>query len=258
MFIYPYVAAARKNQRTPCERPGLRAPGVLVKITSMSVAWGKVPRIAVVVAIAIGCAFGLAQFTLPGIAAQSVRHKLDHYGTVRDVRVSADPAIELLWGDAQSTTITAEDLSMSFAQAAGLLSSLDGFDRLDMTVRTFALGPLTMQQATIRKRAGNVEVEGEVGESALQGGLPRGVEAHLLPGNGDEVEVMLRASLLGVTVSVPASITAREGKLVIQPRGAFGFPPLTLFSDPRMLIRGFKMSPIEAGAYRLKIVTTMR
>src|ERR1700727_2448384 len=66
-------------------------------------------------------ALGLAQLLLPKLAAQRVRSELAHYGVVRSISVSAFPAIELLWGHAQSATVSAGALDMSPAEANRLM-----------------------------------------------------------------------------------------------------------------------------------------
>ncbi|MFZ0377875.1 MAG: hypothetical protein WAL38_08625, partial [Solirubrobacteraceae bacterium] len=47
----------------------------------------------------------VAQLVLPGIAADRLRDQLARSGTVISVKVSAFPAIELLWGDADSVVV---------------------------------------------------------------------------------------------------------------------------------------------------------
>ena len=47
----------------------------------------------------------LAQLLLPGIAAQRLRDDLQKSGTVLEVKVSAFPAIKLLWHQADSVVV---------------------------------------------------------------------------------------------------------------------------------------------------------
>ena len=47
----------------------------------------------------------IAQLVLPGIAANRLRDQLSKSGTVLSVKVSAFPAIELLWGQAGSVVV---------------------------------------------------------------------------------------------------------------------------------------------------------
>lgn len=197
---------------------------------------------------------GLAQLTLPGIAAQRVRDRVGRYGAVRSVHVTASPAIELLWGHAQSANVTAGSLRMTFAQAAGLLSSAGNFNRLDMTVQSFVLGPLAIRQVGIHKRGNAAYVEGNVELSGLQSFLPAGVEVQLVGSSNGDVQIRLRGSLLGVSASVPAVIGTWDGKLEVQSQeGAFAFPTITLFSDPRLLLDGLTMSATKPSVYHLQM-----
>src|SRR6202167_5595047 len=63
----------------------------------------------------------LAQVFLPALAAQRVRDRVARYGTVRSVSVSAFPAVELLWGKADSVRVSAAKLSVPSGQIASLL-----------------------------------------------------------------------------------------------------------------------------------------
>lgn len=210
------------------------------------------------VGVVIVVVLGLAQLALPGIAAQRVRDEVGKYGVVHSAHVTASPAIELLWGNAQSASVTAGSLSMSFSQAGELLSSARGVDRLDMTAQSLRLGTLTMSQASTHKRGNAVYAEGDIQLSSLQAALPPGVEIQLLGSANGEVQIRLRGSLFGVSASVPAVISAQEGKLVVQTQGLLGVvPSITLFSDPRLLMRGIEMNTIGPGTYRLKMSATL-
>ena len=78
-------------------------------------------RIAAIVAAILLGLLALAQLVLPRIAASRISSRVGRYGHVEHVSVSAFPAIELLWGDADSVTVRTGPLSVSPAQAASLL-----------------------------------------------------------------------------------------------------------------------------------------
>src|ERR1700684_1113654 len=79
------------------------------------------------VRIALGVAGGvvlllvIAQLLLPSLAAKRVRERLARYGTVKSASVSAFPAVELLWGKADSASVRAGALSMTPPQIGSLL-----------------------------------------------------------------------------------------------------------------------------------------
>lgn len=214
----------------------------------------RAPWIGVGVGVMSVGVIGLAQLTLPGIAAQRVRDQIGRYGAVRSAHVTASPAIELLWGDAQSVSVTAGSLRMSFAQAAELLSSDGGFDRLDMTASSLALGSLTIGQAGIHKHGDAASLEGNVEPSGLRSLLPQGVVVQLLGSAHGEVQIRLRGDLFGVPTAVAAVIGAEHGKLEVHSQaGALGPLTITLFSDPRFRIEGVEMSATRPGVYHVRM-----
>lgn len=192
--------------------------------------------------VIVGLVIGLAQVALPGIAAQRVRDQVGRYGTVRSAHVTASPGIELLWGSAQSATVLAGSLRMSFTQAAELLSSAEGFGRLDMTAQNLVLGPLTLMQAGIHKRGSTAYLEGNVEPSSLRAFLPPDAEVKLVGSGDGEVQIRLRSNLFGALSSVRAVIDAREGKLEVQIHEIpFVLPTITLFSDPRLWVESLEI-----------------
>jgi len=65
----------------------------------------RATRIALGTAATVVAVLGLTQLLLPGIVAQRMRDELGRYGVVKSATVSALPAIELLWGHAQSASV---------------------------------------------------------------------------------------------------------------------------------------------------------
>ena len=57
------------------------------------------------IVVTIVLALVIAQLVLPGIAARQLRDRLSRSGTVEQVEVDAFPAIELLWGHADSVVV---------------------------------------------------------------------------------------------------------------------------------------------------------
>jgi hypothetical protein len=81
---------------------------------------------------ALVVALGLAQIFLPKLAASRISSRIGKYGEVRSVQVSAFPAIELLWGDADSVTVRARSLNVSPAQTGKLLHEARGLNTIDL------------------------------------------------------------------------------------------------------------------------------
>lgn len=211
---------------------------------------------------------GLAQLLLPGIAAQRVRDELARYGDVHSATVSAVPAIALLWGHAQSATLSAGSLDMSLSQAAKLLAQARGVERVDLRAQTMRVGQFAMHDAIARKRGAALYAEGSVSEADLRAAVPGSVEVQPLGSVSGGVAVRVSGTLFGVAGSVEALLSIEEGKLVAQPQGVpfGGFVKLTLLSDPNIHLQGFDLAPPAAArggsagdpSYRARIWATLR
>ena len=188
---------------------------------------------------ALVVALGLAQIFLPKLAASRISSRLSKYGDVQSVHVSAFPAVELLWGDADSVTVRARRLHVSPAQTGKLLHEARGLSDVDLTAESSREGPLELQSVKLRKRGAKLHAQATVSEADVEAALPPGVSLQLLGSSGGRVEVRATGGLFGVGATVDAAAEAEAGKLVVRPRG---FPlqalKLTLFSDSRVRIEG--------------------
>jgi hypothetical protein len=213
---------------------------------------GRLPigRIALGTAGGLLAVLGLAQLLLPGLAAQRVRSELGRYGTVRSASVSAFPAIELLWGSADSASVSAGSLRIGFDQAADELWRARGFERIDLHAKSLLLGPVALSDARILKRGPALEFQGSVRRSALRTVLPGDFEVQPESSAGGEVRLRASGSLLGVPTSVQALLAPQDGKLVAQPLGLpfAGLARVTIFSDPHVAVQGVALTPEAAGA----------
>ncbi len=191
------------------------------------------------------------QLVLPGIAARIARDQIGKYGVVRSVSVSAFPAIELLWGHAESASVRAGDLRMSVSQLDGLMPRMRGIERLDLSATSLRMGQLKLRDVAVRKRAGEIELHGTIDQADVQGALPVGVQAQLAEDAQGAVEVRVTGSLFGVGATLSATLAAEDGRLVAQPKGIpfAGLARLTLFSDPRLYVEsvGLRHEQGEAG-----------
>src|ERR1700738_948787 len=94
----------------------------------------------------------VAQLALPSIATDRISSRVGRYGVLEKVSVSAWPAIELLWGSADSASVRAKRLRLSPSQAAKLLWEARGVDRLELTASELQVGPLRLSGARLHKR----------------------------------------------------------------------------------------------------------
>jgi hypothetical protein len=181
----------------------------------------------------------LAQVFLPGIAASRVRARVGKYGTVRSVTVKAWPAVELVWGQAESVKVTAGSLRISPAQTVKLLEEAKGVKSMSLTAESVKLGPLRLRGASFEKHGDALRGQAWISRADAEEALGKGVEVQLLNSHDGQVEVSASGGLFGVKTSINAVARAQEGKLVVHPLGFLleGLK-LTLFSNPHVHVEG--------------------
>jgi hypothetical protein len=213
---------------------------------------------------AIVLALVLAQLFLPGIAASRVRSRVERYGSVESVTVKAWPAVELLWGQADTVEVKARSLALSPAQTAKLLGEARGVTTMRLTAARMREGPLQLRDASFRKHGDALFGAAWTSQADVNAALGEGVEVKLLKSTGGHVEVSVSGGLFGVKASVDAVAQAQEGRLVVHPLGFLleGLK-LTLIDDPNVYVEGVSASaaagPAGAGAgYRLSIWGSLR
>src|ERR1700710_2104381 len=94
---------------------------------------------------------GLAQVFLPKLAASRISSRVGKYGTVEHVHVSAWPAIELLWGDADTVEVRASQLRVTPSQTAKLLAEAHGISDLDLSSLAASEGSLPLSDVSLHK-----------------------------------------------------------------------------------------------------------
>jgi LmeA-like phospholipid-binding len=203
----------------------------------------------------------LAQVLLPRIAASRIGARVGRYGKVRSVSVSAWPAVKLLWGDADSVRVSANDLALSPAQVGSLLSEARGAGSMDVSAESVLLGTLRVTDASLSKRGNALSAHALVSEADVKAALPAGFGVRLLRSEHGQVEVQATGGLFGVGASVNAVAGASEGKLVAHPLGFLieGLR-LTLFSDPHVYVEGVGASVVgeQPLSYRLTMSASLR
>jgi hypothetical protein len=203
----------------------------------------------------------LAQLVLPAIATRTIRSRVGRYGSVRSVRVSAWPAVELLWGHADSVHLDAARLALAPAQIGKLLWEANGTSTLDVTAAHVDLAGLQISDATLRKEGSELSAGGVVSAAAVRAVLPAGVSVALLRSSPEGVLVRVSGGLFGRSRPLRALASASSGRLVVSPlaaglRGA----RLTLFSDPHVAVGGVGAHAIGSPprAYQLTIRGRLR
>lgn len=189
-------------------------------------------------------ALGLAQLLLPKLAAQRVRGELARYGVVHSVSVSAFPAIELLWGQAQSASLSAGAINMSPAEANQLMGRARGVQRMDVHATSMHLGSLALNDVDLRKRGDHIYIDGLLSEADLRAMLPGSTGFELLASKSGGATMRVKGNLFGVATALNVQLSAVEGKLVAQPQGSLfaGLVKVTLLSVQRIDVQSLAVA----------------
>jgi len=190
------------------------------------------------------------QVAIPPIAASILSSRLSKNGHVISVSISAFPAIELLWHDADSVDVrmstyhaTAEKLGSQLAEGGSVGS-------LHVTVGTLTSGLLTVNDATLSKRGNVLVATAQISESDLRSALP-GILDSVVPVASSDGQLTLQG-----TVSVPilghlsADFIAktRDGKIVVSPDlpllNSFA---VTVWSQPSVHVLSVAGAPTATG-----------
>lgn len=198
---------------------------------------------------------GLTQAVLPRLAAQRVRDQVKPYGQLESVSVKAFPAIELLWGKAESASATAKRLSLSEADAVRLVSEARGVDETTLKVGALNLsvpglpGGIVLREVVLRKQGERLTMRSTIAQSDLDAASPNGVRIRLIASSPGTIEVIASGSLFGVRATVEAVAIPSEGKLIAHPLNIpFGaFVRFALFADPRLYLESVSLTRESEG-----------
>jgi hypothetical protein len=176
---------------------------------------------------------GAAQLVLPRLAQDRVRDELRASGTVLSVRVSAFPAIKLLFDRADRVEVHVGEATAAPGRLAELIDSTRRTRELDARADVLRIGPLVLRDLRLRKDGERLDGEAAVRQADLSAALP--VEVGLRPVQSADGALVLEAT--AGPFAVRARLSASDGALVIAPDGLLGgFASLTVFSDPRVAV----------------------
>lgn len=200
------------------------------------------------VALLVVVVLGVAQLVLPGIAEQRIRDRLAVSGQVYEVRVSAFPAIELLWHQADSVTVRLGEYRSSPAGLAGLLSDAGDVSTVHASATQLDTGLLTLHDATLVKHGDQLSGAAVVTERAIRSALPILQSVTPVASGDGTLTVRGTASLFGISASVDATVGARDGALVVEPDVPLGgLATITVFSNPHVEVQSIGATTTDAG-----------
>jgi hypothetical protein len=210
----------------------------------------------------------LAQVLLPMLAAKRVSDRVARYGMVNSVSVSAFPAIELLWGKADSVSVSAGALTITPTQIGSLL--WEARDVGDMTLSADAAtlsvpglpNGLTVHDVHMNKRDSAIRASATLTQSQLDEALPNGFHVEPVASGGGQVEAKASGGFFGLQASINALVKPLEGRLVAEPRGfpLAGLATVTLFSDAHLKVEsvGVTLEHTQPPIYGLSLGASLR
>jgi hypothetical protein len=198
----------------------------------------------------------LAQLLLPGVAATRVRTHVERYGPVHSVHVSASPAVKLLWGHADSVSVSAGTLTVTPAQIAALLWEARTVGTLTVLAQGAVLrvsqlpGGLEVSDVRMQKRGSSVIATATMTQAQLQRALPSGFSVQPTAGGEGQIEAHASGGLFGLQASINVLVRASEGNLIAEPRGLpfGGIATVTLFSDPHLKVQSVGLRLLGSGS----------
>jgi hypothetical protein len=207
--------------------------------------------------------FGLAvalavagELLLPGLAAQRARELLGRYGHVRAVKVQASPALELLFGEAQSIEARASALSASPDQLIALEQEAAGVGRGRLQAEALTLplpapleGTVTLHDVTLSKHGKRLEAAGSVRAGDVHARLPAGARIEGIGVSEGEPEIVLAGGFAGVRLAAGVVVSAEAGQIVGMPVGIplASLARLSLLSNPGVYFEALSASQSGAG-----------
>jgi hypothetical protein len=200
----------------------------------------------------------VAQLVLPGVAASRLRDQLSQSGTVLSVSVHAFPAIELLWGQADSVVVRMGRYQAGASEIGSKLGQAADVGSLDISAQEVQSGLLTVRDARLRKHGSQLVATAVVRQADLRSAVPFLDNIQPVASSGDQLILRGTASLLGLNASVDAVVAVRNGALVVAPNVPFGgIATITLFDDPNVPVESVSAVAVPGG-FRLLATARVR
>lgn len=219
-------------------------------------------RMSIVLALLILIALVGGQIVLPRIAAERLTASLSRNGQGVHVSISAFPAVELLFGEADSVNVRIARLVAGSHHVGDLLTRAERVGSLDARVGELETHGLTLHDVLLRKRGAALTASANVTRQAVQTILPLDLTLSDTPPGGNGLIVRGKMSVFGHAMRGAAAVQAQDGVIVLRPALpviGFALDPLqvTLFNDPAVWVD--RVQAVSTGsAYRLTATSHYR
>jgi hypothetical protein len=200
----------------------------------------------------------VAQLALPRVAEQELRDQLSQSGTVLEVKVSAFPAVKLLWHHADSVVVRMGRYQSGSGALGSKLGETAGVGKLDASVQEFVSGALTLRGATLVKRSDRLTGGATVLNADLRAAVPFLNDVQPIASGDGRLTLRGTASLLGLNATVDATVSALNGALVVAPNVPFGgIATIALFNDPHVKVQSVSAVAVPGG-FRVSATATVQ
>jgi LmeA-like phospholipid-binding len=190
----------------------------------------------------------VAQLVLPGIAAERLRDRLSSSGTVTSVKISAFPAIELLWHHADRVVVRMADYRAAVSALGSTLAGAVDAGSVDASATQLDVGLLTLRDASLTKRGDQLTGSARVTQSDLRAAVPFIDDVRPLASGGGQLTLQGTATLFGVSATVAATVAAQGGSVIVQPDVPLGgLATVTVFSNPHLAVEDIAASAAPGG-----------
>jgi hypothetical protein len=189
-----------------------------------------------------------SQVFLPRIAASDVRARIAPDGQVLSVKVSAFPAVKLLWHHADSVSIRLGDYRAAPNDVPGELQEAREVGTLNVSIRTLRSGLLTLRDVTLTKHGSELVGSARIEDADLRAALP--VIESVTPVSSTDGQLRLRgkAAAFGISATVTAVVMTSDGKVVVAPAGLLGdFLNVTVFDEPAIRVQSVTGAAVSGG-----------
>jgi hypothetical protein len=192
----------------------------------------------------------VAQLTLPGIAADRIRDQLQKNGRVLDVEVSAFPALELLFHQADSVTVKMASYSSHSSRLSSLLQESGDVGTLHASAAVFKDGLLTLHNATLTKHGNTLTGTADVREADLTHAISiiKSVTPVASTGGTLTLEGTANLPIVG-DVTIPFVVQVQNGALIAAPDIPIvgSLATLRLFSNAHVRIDSVSATKTPGG-----------
>ena len=106
-----------------------------------------------IAALVLVALFGVSQLVIPSVAEHRIEDRLTDGGGTADVSLQAFPAARLLFGEGTKLSVSGSGLDLGLQQQSNVFDKLDGFDRVEVSLRQFHAGPFAVASFDLTRPA---------------------------------------------------------------------------------------------------------